>query len=236
MLFKAMTLAVLATTLTASFSHAAKQELNGPSDYVALQRMDVNVNSLRYDKSRGNNFANPTNTNNGVGFAKDKGYLGTLGQDFGYVRTEVEIGAFETDVDTIRVGTSPSGRIAAATTMFNLAVEYSIDPGVVAGLVSGGGAEETGFSITPFISGGLGFIGGHGNVSYQQNGIDERDQDQSFMFAAPAGQWKAGLSLGLTHGVELTGSYNFMFAETFNQRGTDDVIIENVAAGLRYNF
>jgi hypothetical protein len=68
------------------------------------------------------------------------------------------------------------------------------------------------------------------NTNEETDGVDEE------MFAAPAVQGGAGLTLGLPFGVEVYGKYTELLGFTFNRRDTNDIHIKTVTGGLRLNF
>merc|ERR1712124_159897 len=121
---------------------------------------------------------------------------------------ETEIAYRETDVAGMTgvnnaSYTGVSGSVDMGTAMLNLAVEYTVNPGDLAG------SKSSGLTLTPFISAGAGGLGLHGNLNYLRiaNATDANGNESvdNGMFVAPAVQGAAGLTVGLPYGVEIFG-------------------------------
>ena len=240
MLFKTLGLAT-AALMVASISNAEelnpmefnKKELNGRSNYVGLAIINSDMADIAFTTRKDN--TSDSRTGKTAGFDDPDGFVATIGDDYGYVRIETEVAYRETDVKTLTgvnnlAYTNVSGAIDIGTAMINVAFEYSIDPGEVAG------SGDSGFSITPYIQAGGGAFGGVGNINFTTASESVQESVDNGMFILPAIQGGAGITIGMPMGVELYGQYSEMLAYTYNTRDTNDVHIKTVTGGLRINF
>jgi hypothetical protein len=244
MLFKTFSIVAVAV-LVANVSSANEfnaKELNGRTSYVGVAYLDTQTGDNQFDQSAADDT---TNVRDGkkLKFKDSDGFLATIGNDYGYVRIETELGYRDTSVTSV-TSANPlikdgSGEVNIGTAMMNLAVEYSIDLGDAGGDAT---KELSGISITPYIMAGGGAMGVHGDLNYigsnatraveatTHEGVDNG------MLIAPAIQGGVGLTIGLPAGVELFGGYSEILAYTYKYRGSNDIHIKTVSGGLRINF
>jgi hypothetical protein len=242
--FNIATVVGAATLMSMSFANAADmslnaKELNGRTSYIGVAIMNSEIADIGFEEAAAgkNDIGTPGTHSTGkkAGFADDSGIQGTIGNDYGYVRVETEYSYRETTVNKLtgvnnRVFVLNEGNeVHIGSLMTNMAFEYSIDP------MEMSGKPSSGVSITPFITVGGGVLAGTGNMSFM-NTNSETDGVDEEMFAAPAVQGGAGLTLGLPFGVEVYGKYTELLGFTFNRRDTNDIHIKTVTGGLRLNF
>jgi hypothetical protein len=217
-----------------------KKETNGRSSYIGVAYINSSMADIGFEEAE--RHVNSGNVRNGMtaGFADPDGIMGTIGNDYGYVRIETEFAYRESDVNKlIGVGTvartGVSGAIDIGTAFVNLAFEYSIDPGEFTEL--GGSGKSSGFTITPYITAGGGALGVLGNLDFVNTNVgDSPDGVDHEMFLAPAIQGGAGITIGLPMGVEVFGQYSEMLAYTYNYRDSNDIHIKSITGGVRFNF
>ena len=238
----AVGLAALLSTSTASAmdENFNAKEINGRSDYFSVTSANSDLADISFTESgQGDNNLNTLasaekRAGKTAAFDDADGVLGALGHDYGYVRLETEFGLRETSVSGLtgeanRVYTGVQSSIHLGSAMVNLAFEYSVDPGELAG------SGPSGFSITPYITGGGGVLGAHGNFQFTTADTELDKTDEAF-FIAPALQGGAGLTVGVPFGVELFAQYSEMIGFTHYFKASDDIYIKTVSGGLRVNF
>jgi len=233
----------LAALLSASVASAMDtsinaKEINGRSSYIGIATANSDLTAISFMDDRNTQTSEGKNGRT-INFDDPDGFLATIGNDYGYVRLETELGFRQADVTSMTgvadaVYTGVSGSVDIGTAMMNLAFEYSVDPGEV----SGSGAS--GFTVTPYITAGGGALGVHGDLNYLRiaNATDPNGNESvdNGFFIAPAIQGGAGLTVGLPYGIEVFGGYSEMLAYTYNYRGSNDIHIKTVSGGLRVNF
>jgi hypothetical protein len=226
--FGIVTATALAVSLTASISNADvldlnKKEVNGKSIYLGIAYMETEFPLI---------VARENSIEQGFKGTMDDSQTGqlTFGTDFGYVRSEVEASYRQTELSSVTGGTQAHGQTHLGSIINNIAIEYSIDPLEVAGQGS------SGFSVTPFVMGGIGAIGGVFNVSYLDSAGVYKNSSDDTMVVAPASQIGAGLTIGTPFGLELFAQYSELQAYTFGRKGVSDVKLDNISGGLRINF
>jgi hypothetical protein len=244
MLFKTFSIVAVAV-LVANVSSANEfnaKELNGRTSYVGVAYLDTQTGNNSFDASDVDQLTGYRDSKK-VKFKDSNGFLATIGNDYGYVRVETELGYRDTSVTSVTnqsgIVSGGSGEVNLGTAMMNLAVEYSIDLGDAGGDAT---KELSGISITPYIMAGGGAMGVHGDLNYigsnatraveatTHEGVDNG------MLIAPAIQGGVGLTIGLPAGIELFGGYSEMLAYTYEYRGSSDIYIKTVSGGLRVNF
>lgn len=240
------TLAIMSASVATAGSHEFnasdfnKKELNGRSSYIGAAFIDSDMADIAFEEAERSESS--ANQRNGMtaGFSDPDGFMGVIGNDYGYVRLETEFSYRESDVNKLSgtvARTEVSGPIDIGTAFVNLAFEYSIDPGEFTEL--GGSGKSSGFSITPYITAGGGALGVMGNLNFTNtNSNDGQGSDgvDNEMFLAPAIQGGAGITIGLPMGVEVFGQYSEMLAYTYNYRDSNDIHIKSITGGLRFNF
>jgi hypothetical protein len=240
------TFAMLSASVATAGSHEFnpnefnKKELNGRSSYIGVAYISSQMADIGFQEAE--RTVNSSKRRNGMtaGFADPDGIMGTIGNDYGYVRIETEFAYRESDVNKLTgtvARTAVSGPIDIGTAFVNLAFEYSIDPGEFKEV--GGSGKSSGFSITPYITAGGGALGVLGNLNFTNTGSapgNVGDGVDHEMFLAPAIQGGAGITIGLPMGVEVFGQYSEMLAYTYNYRDSNDIHIKSITGGLRFNF
>ncbi len=242
--FTTATAVGLATLLSVSVANAGSlgfqdKEINGSSAYFGVSKIiSSDLADVDFMEQRSASTAEGRNGKT-IQFDDPDGYLLTIGHDYGYVRFETEVAYREADVSGMTgvagaAYTGVSGSVDMGTAMVNLAIEYSIDPGELAG------SGSNGLSVTPFISAGAGGLGLYGNLNYLRiaatSDPNSNEAVDNGMFVAPAIQGGAGITVGLPYGLEVFGKYNEMLAYTYNYKGSNDIHITTVSGGLRFNF
>jgi hypothetical protein len=224
------TLALLSVSVASAEGHGFNnKELNGRSSYIGVAYVDSDISDVSYTDGKMDNTTFHRGSNK-VGFGDADGGLFTMGNDYGYVRVETEFGYRSAKINKVLNGSAPGGDVDMGTAMVNVALEYSIDMGEV------GLEEASGVSLTPYITGGIGVFGVHGNYAFTNTDLETDEGVDNGMFIAPAAQAGVGLTVGLPAGVEVFANYSEMLVETYNYRDSDDVHIQTVSGGLRINF
>jgi len=243
--FSTATAVGLAALLSASVASAMDnnfnaKEVNGRSSYFSVTSANSDLADISFTESGQphNNLntlaSDEKRAGKTVSFDDPDGILGAMGHDYGYVRLETEFGLRETTAtgmtgEANRVYTGLQSSIHLGSAMVNLAFEYSVDPGELAG------SGPSGFSLTPYITGGGGVLGAHGNFQFTRSDNTLDNTDEAF-FIAPALQGGAGMTLGVPFGVELFAQYSEMIGFTHYFKASDDIYIKTVSGGLRVNF
>jgi hypothetical protein len=218
------------------FSLNAK-EVNGRSSYIGVAHSSGDLGNINFVEAQPS-FNQVDNFRNGkkIKFDDADGIIGTIGNDYGYVRLETEFGYRKADVKEMTgvanaKYTEVKGKANIGTAMVNLAIEYTVDPSEFTG------GATSGITVTPFITAGGGVTGVHGNLGYKRIDLTttKEEIDEGF-FMAPTIQGGAGLTLGLPFGVEVFGQYTEMLAYTYDFKGSNDIHIQSVTGGLRLNF
>jgi hypothetical protein len=238
----AVSLATLLSVGAASAEGFNEKEINGRTSYIGAAFANSDVGKNQFSASTVDETIG-TRDGKKVTFDDGDGFLGTIGNDYGYVRLETEFGYRKTEVASVtnlKSGAfiNSGGDVHIGTAMINLALEYSFDLGE-----TGVGKDLGNISVTPYITAGGGMMGVIGDLNYQgsasRTGAVDRVLNEGVdnaMGVFPTVQGGAGLTLGLPYGLEIFGGYSESLAYTYETRGSSNIHLQTVSGGMRINF